>query len=146
MAWVRLETPNLTLLTVGRAELVRVGRAPRPEFAGWRYGPDAMPPGVEIRRIGRVAVDATSPFEEARSRGAVRLIPLDDLVWKGGRHHGAHQTRRDGVHRDAGRAELAGERLHEPVHAGLRRGVVRLPELAAQSVDRAHCHDPAAAS
>lgn len=39
----RLETANLMLLRVRGGELVRVGAAPRPEFAGWRYG----------RRLGR---------------------------------------------------------------------------------------------
>ncbi len=34
----RLTTENLALIAVRDAELVRVGRAPRPEFAGWRYG------------------------------------------------------------------------------------------------------------
>ena len=35
---VRLESENLLLVTVGRGELIRVGAAPRPEFADWRYG------------------------------------------------------------------------------------------------------------
>ncbi|HUH12028.1 MAG TPA: hypothetical protein VMK65_02925 [Longimicrobiales bacterium] len=35
---VRVETANLSLVRVGGGELVRVGRAPRPELAGWRYG------------------------------------------------------------------------------------------------------------
>lgn len=35
---VRLETENLALLRVGGGELIRVGDAPRPEYAGWRYG------------------------------------------------------------------------------------------------------------
>ena len=38
------------------------------------HGPDAMPPGVEIRRIGRVAVGATSAFDEARRRGAAGIL------------------------------------------------------------------------
>jgi hypothetical protein len=41
----RLATENLALITVRDAELVRVGRAPRPEFAGWRYG-DRLPARV----------------------------------------------------------------------------------------------------
>lgn len=41
----RLATDNLALIAVQNAELVRVGRAPRPEFAGWRYG-DRLPERV----------------------------------------------------------------------------------------------------
>lgn len=39
----RLRTPHLDLVTTPGGELIRVGRAPRPELAGWRYG-DAVPP------------------------------------------------------------------------------------------------------
>lgn len=49
---VRLESENLTLLSVGRGELVRVGRAPRTEFADWRYGLRLPPPGFRSRRGG----------------------------------------------------------------------------------------------
>ncbi|MEJ2185911.1 MAG: hypothetical protein P8Z36_08220 [Gemmatimonadota bacterium] len=41
----RLATENLALIAVHDAELVRVGRAPRPEFSGWRYG-DRLPARV----------------------------------------------------------------------------------------------------
>jgi hypothetical protein len=39
---VRLSSDNLSLIAVGEGELVRVGRPPRIEWAGWRYG-DRMP-------------------------------------------------------------------------------------------------------
>ncbi len=37
-----LRTEHLDLVDTGRQELIRVGRAPRPELAGWRYG-DVLP-------------------------------------------------------------------------------------------------------
>lgn len=37
-----LRTQHLDLLEVGAGQLIRVGRAPRPEMAGWRYG-DLLP-------------------------------------------------------------------------------------------------------
>lgn len=39
----RLRTEHLDLVATGTGELIRVGRAPRPELAGWRYG-DRVPP------------------------------------------------------------------------------------------------------
>lgn len=41
----RLASENLALITVRDTELIRVGRPPRPEFAGWRYG-DRLPARV----------------------------------------------------------------------------------------------------
>jgi hypothetical protein len=38
----RLRTEHLDLVDTGGRQLIRVGRAPRPELAGWRYG-DALP-------------------------------------------------------------------------------------------------------
>ncbi len=35
---ILMETENLALVRVGPGELIRVGRSPRIEFAGWRYG------------------------------------------------------------------------------------------------------------
>ncbi|MFC1575737.1 hypothetical protein ACFL5A_03730, partial [Gemmatimonadota bacterium] len=35
---VRLSTLNLTLVDLGDGELIRVDKAPRPEFVDWRYG------------------------------------------------------------------------------------------------------------
>jgi hypothetical protein len=40
-----LRTEHLDLVRTGDAELIRVGRAPRPELAGWRYG-DVLPEAV----------------------------------------------------------------------------------------------------
>lgn len=37
-----VRTDHLDLVDVGSTQLIRVGRAPRPELAGWRYG-DVMP-------------------------------------------------------------------------------------------------------
>lgn len=37
-----LRTEHLDLVDTGRQQLIRVGRAPRPELAGWRYG-DVLP-------------------------------------------------------------------------------------------------------
>lgn len=37
-----LQTEHLDLLDTAAGQLIRVGRAPRPEFAGWRYG-DRLP-------------------------------------------------------------------------------------------------------
>ena len=38
------------------------------------HGPRALPKGIEIRQIGRVSVDASSPQEEAARRGAAAVI------------------------------------------------------------------------
>lgn len=51
-----LQTEHLDLLETEAGELIRVGRAPRPEFAGWRYGdqlPAARPAGplAWLRRL-----------------------------------------------------------------------------------------------
>ena len=40
-----LRTEHLDLVETGGQQLIRVGRAPRPELAGWRYG-DALPEAV----------------------------------------------------------------------------------------------------
>ena len=40
-----LRTRHLDLVRTAAGEVIRVGRAPRPELAGWRYG-DALPPVV----------------------------------------------------------------------------------------------------
>ena len=40
-----LRTAHLDLVRTPAGEIIRVGRAPRPELAGWRYG-DAVPPAV----------------------------------------------------------------------------------------------------
>lgn len=52
----RLRTENLDLVEAPGGELIRVGRAPRPELAGWRYG-DVVPAfrarglGAWLRRV-----------------------------------------------------------------------------------------------
>lgn len=51
-----LRTDHLDLVAVGARQLLRVGRAPRPELAGWRYGtrlPPVVAPGVGawLRRL-----------------------------------------------------------------------------------------------
>ncbi len=40
-----LRTEHLDLVDTGDLQLIRVGRAPRPELAGWRYG-DLVPPAL----------------------------------------------------------------------------------------------------
>ena len=40
-----LRTEHLDLVETGKTQLIRVGRAPRPELAGWRYG-DVLPEAV----------------------------------------------------------------------------------------------------
>ncbi|HUG39750.1 MAG TPA: hypothetical protein VMM12_04660 [Longimicrobiales bacterium] len=51
-----LRTEHLDLVRVAGGEIIRVGRAPRPELADWRYG-DALPPaaargfGAWLRRL-----------------------------------------------------------------------------------------------
>ena len=38
------------------------------------HGPQAEPKGVQIQRIGRISVDAYSPFVEAERRGAAAVV------------------------------------------------------------------------
>ena len=47
---VRIRTEHLDLVATDEGELIRVGRAPRPEMATWRYG-DVAPP-THLRRGG----------------------------------------------------------------------------------------------
>lgn len=55
---VRLETPNLALITVGAGELIRVGGPPRTEFVDWRYGSrltgGGIRPGFWARLLARL--------------------------------------------------------------------------------------------
>lgn len=51
-----LRTPHLDLVHTPAGEVIRVGRAPRPELAGWRYGdalPSIVPRGLRawLRRV-----------------------------------------------------------------------------------------------
>ena len=75
---VRLETTHLTLLQVGRSELVRVGRAPRPEFAGWRYGdrlPERRPEGLWSRIVARLVALPPAPAGGVDYHGQPRGTP-----------------------------------------------------------------------
>lgn len=60
-----LRTDHLDLVDTGREQLIRVGRAPRPELAGWRYG-DLLPAAVRggllawLRRV--ILGMPTTPF------------------------------------------------------------------------------------
>ena len=60
-----LRTEHLDLVDTGRQQLVRVGRAPRPELAGWRYG-DVLPaserPGLLAWLRRAILGMPTSPF------------------------------------------------------------------------------------
>src|SRR5512138_678794 len=111
-----------------------------------RVDPDHLagdhPGGVgqeEQHRRGDV-LDLGELLEE---RLVERLLP--ELGGEGERHLGEHHARRDGVHGDALRPELAGRGLREADEARLRGGVVRLAELAAQAVDRDDVHDASVA-
>ncbi len=55
---VRLRTRHLSLIGVGKGELIRVERPPRPEFIDWRYGPRlpgrGKKPGLLSRLLSRL--------------------------------------------------------------------------------------------
>src|SRR5215217_6115877 len=85
------------------------------------------------------------------------LDHVEDLLRHGGDHIGVDVARGDGVDRQPGAAleparllqgvsRLAGERHREAEHAGLRRRVVRLADVALLADDRGDVHDPAAAA
>lgn len=61
----RLRTEHLDLVRTAAGEVIRVGRAPRPELAGWRYG-DLVPPalvrGLRARLRRLVLGLPSSPF------------------------------------------------------------------------------------
>ena len=38
------------------------------------HGPRVLPPGVEVRQLGRIAVDAETPFVAAAARGAAAIL------------------------------------------------------------------------
>jgi hypothetical protein len=66
---VRLSTTHLSLVHVGKGELIRIGKAPRPEFMDWRYGPrlsaDAPRPGFLQRVLAGLPappVDGYDPY------------------------------------------------------------------------------------
>ena len=61
------------------------------------HGPRALPKGVEIRQIGRVAVGASSPQEEAARRGAagVVFIPQTTALKNWEQMRGQSLTRRE---------------------------------------------------
>lgn len=52
---------ELALAAVDGGELVRVGRAPRPELAGWRYGNDLPPPRRPRRGFLRRLLEGLPP-------------------------------------------------------------------------------------
>ena len=61
------------------------------------HGPRAMPKGVDVRQIGRVSVDATSPQEEAGRRGAAAIIfiPQTAVLKNWEQMRGGSLTRRE---------------------------------------------------
>lgn len=74
-----LATENLALIAVHNAELVRVGRAPRPEFAGWRYG-DRLPArvrGLVARIFALFGSLPQRPESGYTYHGAMRPITAD---------------------------------------------------------------------
>ncbi len=87
---VRLTSENLSLIRVGKGELVRVGTAPRVELAGWRYG-DLMPaqgrrPGFLRRIFGALPpppLTGYRPYGLGYADPPVEwvLSPFQDAAW-----------------------------------------------------------------
>lgn len=69
-----LRTEHLDLVDTGGDQLIRVGRAPRPELAGWRYGdvlPDAPPRGFLAWLRRAILGMPTTPFGYGAGYGAL---------------------------------------------------------------------------
>ena len=70
---VRMESENLALLTVDQGELARVGRAPRAEFADWRYGLRLPPPatrgGILTRFLSKLPHPPAGGYDPYGLRG-----------------------------------------------------------------------------
>ena len=67
-----LRTDHLDLIDIGAEQLIRVGRAPRPELAGWRYGdvlPRRRPRGIGARLRALLVTLPTHPFGYAAGHG-----------------------------------------------------------------------------
>ena len=86
---VRLATDHVGLAEVPDGlTLVRVGRAPRPELAAWRYGRVLRrqlrrhPAGRAVARVvGRVAEGAETAARAAARAAGLRLPGYDALTW-----------------------------------------------------------------
>ncbi len=61
------------------------------------HGPRAMPKDIEIRQIGRVNVDASSPYDEAERRGAagILFVPLTTALKGWSQMEGQNTTVRE---------------------------------------------------
>jgi hypothetical protein len=79
-----LRTEHLDLVDTGAGQLIRVGRAPRPELAGWRYG-DVLPqrrvPGILawLRRL--VLGLPSSAFGYNAGHGLGMFEPVSSGYW-----------------------------------------------------------------
>jgi hypothetical protein len=80
----RLRTAHLDLVAAPAGELVRVGRAPRPELAGWRYG-EVLPVyrgrgwGAWLRRL--LLGLPSAPFGYNAGYGAGMFEPVGARHW-----------------------------------------------------------------
>lgn len=77
---IRATSEHLSLVRVGKGELIRVGEPPRPEFADWRYGDRAGP--LRIRRgfwariLGGLPSPPVGGYDPYRGlEGAIRSQP-----------------------------------------------------------------------
>ena len=102
------------------------------------------------------AGEAKKTTAPATSSGVPRRpsgVRADFLLAKSGvpphplpRQIGLHQARSDGIHGDAVRRELEGERPGQVHHGALRRAVRHALAPADDAVDRGEAHDPTAAA
>ncbi len=84
----RYSTDNIGLARVKEGlELVRIGQAPRPEFAGWRYGESVKRRrrySVALVGVGSVAI-AAGLIVAAQAAGIVAAGGMGSLFYKGSR-------------------------------------------------------------
>ncbi len=99
------------------------------------------------RFLGHQEGDRVSDFLACRgARWGCRRRSWRALLRHRHHHVSGHVTGRDGVDGDAVGRVLACQRDGEAMHAGLGRGVIGLPVLALEAVDRADLDDPAPAA
>src|SRR5215510_5591613 len=137
--------------TAGRVQILLVSGSIRLPLLGF-FSADPAVDGDDLARdVARLLGG-----EEHRQRRdlvgpahASHRDPLADLRRGGADERTAHvrldQARRDGVHGDAPRRELPGQRDREGVDAALRRRVAYLPAACAGGQHRAHVDDPSPA-
>ena len=79
-----LRTPHLDLVRVRDGEVIRIGRAPRPELADWRYGaavPPAKPSGLRARIRALFSGLPSSPHGYDTSELGILRYPADANRW-----------------------------------------------------------------